>query len=198
MARGPHCQPSPCCLLNLRQQNSPDASLQVLLSSFFHLRSPIEVDINWGWDLYTFSVAPSLIRSFPHALFASNYLLSFNVHALDHASQLKQRHTSSPTINLHSSTPTMTDVMAQQGYGLSVPNSRQDVVSALLNEYGTSFGRGDGPSALSPVPADKELPLPPRSDSLRNKPLPAIQRAEQRMSMKFQLRGKRSCLRFRS
>jgi hypothetical protein len=85
----------------------------------------------------------------------------------------------------------MTDVMAQQGYGLSVPNSRQDVISALLNEYSTSFGRGDGASALSPVPADKELPPPPRSDSLKNKPLPAVQRAEQRMSMKFQLRGKR-------
>jgi VanZ family protein len=68
-ARGPHCQPSPCCLLNLRQQTSPDASLQVLLSSFSHLRSLIEVDINWGWDLYTFSsgtVAHSLLspRSF--------------------------------------------------------------------------------------------------------------------------------------
>lgn len=80
--------------------------------------------------------------------------------------------------------------MAQQGYGLTVPSSRQDVISALLNEYGNSFGRGDGPSALSPVPTEKELPAPPpRSDSLRNKPLPAVQRAEQRMSMKFQLRG---------
>ncbi|KAH4945402.1 hypothetical protein HBI23_027680 [Parastagonospora nodorum] len=79
--------------------------------------------------------------------------------------------------------------MAQQGYGLTVPSSRQDVISALLNEYGNSFGRGDGPSALSPVPTEKDLPAPPpRSDSLRNKPLPAVQRAEQRMSMKFQLR----------
>ncbi|KAF2823574.1 hypothetical protein CC86DRAFT_372506 [Ophiobolus disseminans] len=84
----------------------------------------------------------------------------------------------------------MTDFMAQQGYGLSAPSSRQDIVSALLSEYGNSFGHGDGsPSAFSPVPADKELPSPPpRSDSLRNKPLPAVARAEQRMSMKFQLR----------
>lgn len=89
----------------------------------------------------------------------------------------------------------MTDYLSPQGYGLSAPSSRQDIVSALLSEYGNSFGRGDGsPSNYSPVPADKELPPPPpRSDSLRNKPLPAVQRAEQRMSMKFQLRGKRIC-----
>jgi hypothetical protein len=86
----------------------------------------------------------------------------------------------------------MAEVMSQQGFGLSVPSSRQDVISALLNEYGNSFGRGDGsPCSFSPVPADKELPPPPpRSDSLKDKPLPAVQRAEQRMSMKFQLRGK--------
>lgn len=86
----------------------------------------------------------------------------------------------------------MAQVMSQQGFGLSVPGSRQDVISALLNDYGNSFGRGDSsPSAYSPVPADKELPPPPpRSDSL-DKPLPAVQRAEQRMSMKFQLRGRR-------
>jgi hypothetical protein len=86
----------------------------------------------------------------------------------------------------------MADVMAPQGgFKLSAPPSRQDVVSALLTEYGTSFGRGDiSSSILSPVPSEKELPLPPRSDSLADKPLPAVQRAEQRMSMKFQLRGK--------
>lgn len=89
----------------------------------------------------------------------------------------------------------MTDVMAQPGYGLSVPSSRQDVISELLNDYGSSFGRGDGPSVLSPVPADKELPPPPPSDSLKSKPLPAVQRAEHRMSMKFQLRGERISLR---
>ncbi|KAF1913846.1 hypothetical protein BDU57DRAFT_324467 [Ampelomyces quisqualis] len=84
----------------------------------------------------------------------------------------------------------MAEVMSQQGFGMSVPSSRQDVISELLNEYGTSFGRGDGsPCVRSPVLADKELPPPPpRSDSLEDKPLPAVQRAEQRMSMKFQLR----------
>jgi hypothetical protein len=83
----------------------------------------------------------------------------------------------------------MTEVMAQRSLGLAAPSSRQDIVSALLNDYGSSFGRGDGsPSAYSPVPALKELPLPPlpRGDSIRNKPLPAVQR----MSMKFPLRGK--------
>ncbi|CAO2657442.1 Nn.00g035680.m01.CDS01 [Neocucurbitaria sp. VM-36] len=81
----------------------------------------------------------------------------------------------------------MTEVMAQRGLGLSAPASRQDIVSALLNDYGNSFGHDDtSPSAYSPVPASKELPPPPppRADSLRNKPLPAVQR----MSMKFQLR----------
>ncbi|KAL1796824.1 hypothetical protein ACET3X_005364 [Alternaria dauci] len=79
----------------------------------------------------------------------------------------------------------MTDVMAQQGL-LSAPASRQDIVSALLNDYGNSFGRGDAsPSTYSPVPADKELPPPPpRSDSLARKPLPAALR----MQAKFQLR----------
>lgn len=89
----------------------------------------------------------------------------------------------------------MAEVMSQQGFGLSVPGSRQDVISALLNDYGNSFGRGDvSSSSYSPVLADKELPPPPpRSDSL-DKPLPAVQRAEQRMSMKFQLRGRRILL----
>ncbi|OAL56659.1 hypothetical protein IQ07DRAFT_14129 [Pyrenochaeta sp. DS3sAY3a] len=80
----------------------------------------------------------------------------------------------------------MTEIMAQQTLGLSAPASRQDIVSALLNDYGNSFGRGEtSPLTYSPVPALKELPPPPpREDSLRNKPLPAVQR----MSMKFQLR----------
>lgn len=87
----------------------------------------------------------------------------------------------------------MTDFMTQQNFGLTAPVSRQDIVSALLNEYGNSFGHGDGSSStLSPVPAEKELPPPPpQSGSLMNKPLPAVARAEKRMSMKFQLRGKR-------
>jgi hypothetical protein len=86
----------------------------------------------------------------------------------------------------------MNRVAAPQGFGLTAPSSRQDVVSALLSAYGSSFEHSDvSPSKFSPVPVDKELPPPPpRSDSLRNKPLPAVQRAEQRMSMKFQLRGK--------
>jgi hypothetical protein len=81
----------------------------------------------------------------------------------------------------------MTEIMAYQGQ-LNAPSSRQDIVSALLNDYGNSFGNGDAsPSAYSPVPALKELPtLPPQSDSIMRKPLPAVQR----MKMKFQLRGK--------
>lgn len=86
----------------------------------------------------------------------------------------------------------MADIMAQPGLGLTAPTSRQDIISALLNDYGNSFGRGDASSSdyYSPVPALKELPLPPppppRSDSIKidRKPLPAVQR----MNMKFQLR----------
>jgi hypothetical protein len=84
--------------------------------------------------------------------------------------------------------------VARQNIGLSAPQSRQDIVSALLTQYGNSFasdGTSPSGSAFSPVPADKELPPPPPgSDSMRNKPLPAVQRAEQRMSTKFQLRSK--------
>jgi hypothetical protein len=81
--------------------------------------------------------------------------------------------------------------MAQHSQ-LNAPSSRQDIVSALLNDYGNSFGYGDAsPSAYSPVPALKELPtLPPRSNSIIRKPLPAVQR----MNMKFQLRGKQISL----
>ncbi|KAF1833814.1 hypothetical protein BDW02DRAFT_360939 [Decorospora gaudefroyi] len=82
----------------------------------------------------------------------------------------------------------MTEIMPQQAQQalLSAPSTRQDIVSALLNDYGNSFGRGDAsPSAYSPVPALKELPPPPpQSDSIMRKPLPAVQR----MDMKFQLR----------
>ncbi|RAR15696.1 hypothetical protein DDE83_000928 [Stemphylium lycopersici] len=79
----------------------------------------------------------------------------------------------------------MTDILTQQDL-LSAPSSHQDIVSALLNDYGNSFGRGDtSPSSYSPVPALKELPPPPpRSDSIARKPLPATQR----MDAKFQLR----------
>ncbi|KAF2275896.1 uncharacterized protein EI97DRAFT_60161 [Westerdykella ornata] len=73
----------------------------------------------------------------------------------------------------------MTEVMIPSNFGLSVPSSRQDVISALLNEYGTSFGQTEPPS-WSPVPAPKELPPPPQGS--HEKPLPSA------MSMRFQLR----------
>jgi len=137
-------------------------------------------------------VPRSLFRSFLHALFGSHRLPSLDFHSLHNTSSRATRHTFLHIPILHTSESTMTDFMAPTGYGLSAPSSRQDIVSALLSAYGNSFGHGEGsPSTFSPVPADKELPPPPpRSDSLRNKPLPAVERAEQRMSMKFQLRGK--------
>lgn len=91
----------------------------------------------------------------------------------------------------------MTETMTQRGVGLLAPTSRQDIVSQLLSAYANSFGQGDpSPSRLSPVPVDKELPPPPpRSDSLVRKPLPAFERAEERMSAKFPLRSKLNCIR---
>lgn len=68
----------------------------------------------------------------------------------------------------------------QPALGLSAPASRQDVISALLNEYGNSFGGDDELSYnWSSGPAFKELPPPPPGSS--EKPSP--------MSMRFQLRG---------
>jgi hypothetical protein len=82
----------------------------------------------------------------------------------------------------------MTEVMQVArpglGLGLTTPSSRQDVISALLNDYGNSFGRDDESSSqYSPVPALKELPPPPPSSD--EKPLPA-----QPLMMRFQLRGR--------
>lgn len=74
----------------------------------------------------------------------------------------------------------MTEVMAT-GLSLNAPSSRQDIVSALLDGYGNSFGRDDdSPYALSPVPALKELPPPPPGSN--DKSLPPVM-------MRFQLRG---------
>jgi len=174
----------------MRHPPSPDASFQVLLSpSSYYTFWSSSISVRAGTFLHP-RRALSLIRSFPYTLFLT--LAVYSRSTLYHSTTrpILTSTTSFPTTNSHSYTPDMTDIMAQQGYGLTVPSSRQDVISALLNEYGNSFGRGDGPSALSPVPTERDLPAPPpRSDSLRNKPLPAVQRAEQRMSMKFQLRG---------
>lgn len=91
----------------------------------------------------------------------------------------------------------MTEVMAQQSLDLP-PSSRQDVVSALLNDYGSSFGRGNtSPYSYSPVPAMKELPPPPpekERNYINDKPLPSA--GHMSMSMRFQLRGKERFLSF--
>jgi hypothetical protein len=82
-----------------------------------------------------------------------------------------------------------TNITVQQTLAIT-PSSRQDIVSALLSDYGNSFEPGDtSPSLYSPALANKELPLPPpppRSDSIVRKPVPA----SERMDAKFQLRGK--------
>ena len=85
----------------------------------------------------------------------------------------------------------MTDYAAQQALSLP-PSSRQDIVSALLNDYGTSFGDAESsPYKLSPILAVKELSPPSSSDDARNwknnndKPLPAVEK----MNAPFQLRS---------
>lgn len=85
----------------------------------------------------------------------------------------------------------MAEVMTFQGAALAAPVSRQDVVSELLDDYayGDSYDAEDvSPNSLAP--AFKELPVPPRTDSLRDAKAEAIQR----MNTKFQLRGKRYVL----
>jgi hypothetical protein len=72
----------------------------------------------------------------------------------------------------------MTQVMNRPGLGLTAPSSRQDVISALLNDYGNSFGSGDESSYAS---AFKELPPPPPESN--EKPTASL------MTMRFQLRG---------
>ena len=67
----------------------------------------------------------------------------------------------------------------------TAPSNRHDVISALLNDYGSSF-RDDGstsPYVESPIQKMepiKELPLPPLKNE---KPLPPV------LTMRFQLRG---------
>jgi hypothetical protein len=84
----------------------------------------------------------------------------------------------------------MTSVMNPPGLGLEVPSSRQDVISALLNDYADSFGQNDADYGPMPIPALKELPPPPPSSS--EKPLPSA------LSMRFQLRGNSTLLLFSS
>jgi len=77
--------------------------------------------------------------------------------------------------------------MAQVMLGLAptAPSNRHDVISTLLNDYGSSF-RDDGntsPYVESPIQKMepiKELPLPPLKNE---KPLPPV------LTMQFQLRG---------
>ncbi|KAF2007359.1 hypothetical protein P154DRAFT_558631 [Amniculicola lignicola CBS 123094] len=62
-----------------------------------------------------------------------------------------------------------TTLLAQPG--LAAPSNRQDVISALLNDYSTSFGQ-TSPYSYPPVPALKDLPPPPPSKD--EKPLPPV------------------------
>jgi hypothetical protein len=190
----------------LRQPPLSRVVTQVLLPSSHYSRSLFsknsKVDINWGWNQSTFFSAQSLVHSF---LFPTLFLVpttrSLSTSRYSTAPLGSANNTHNPLYSTclctHSVKP-MAQVMARQVLGLSAPSSRQDIVSALLNDYGCSFEHDDAsPSAFSPVRADKELPSPPgSSNSMKNKPLPAVQRAEQRMSTKFQLRGKHTFLFF--
>ena len=87
----------------------------------------------------------------------------------------------------------MTAYMAQPRLNLP-PASRQDIISALLNDYGNSFQGGDSsPYQYSPVSSPKDLPpTPPAKEGKysHDKPLPPVGR----MSMRFQLRGNKFTL----
>ena len=84
----------------------------------------------------------------------------------------------------------MTDYMAQLVPG--PPTSRQDIVSALLNDYGSSFEDGhSSPYKLSPAPSFKQLPPPPpESARERNSGNDNSSPAVQKMNTPFRLRGK--------
>jgi hypothetical protein len=182
----------PALFLNLRQPASSQAGNAHLLFPSHSLGSLKEVHIKCGWNQSTFFSTFALsLSSFP--LFVVQLSIFARRPSVSIISPRYQPNKLTLTPSCLYSGSIMTEVMTQQGHGLTAPSSRQDIVSALLNEYGNSFGYGDrSPSTFSPVPADKELPPPPPgSDGLKNKPLPAVERAEQRMSMKFKLRGKR-------
>lgn len=84
-----------------------------------------------------------------------------------------------------------TNHVAQQELKL-YPTSRQDIVSALLNDYGNSFeDDNSSPYQISPMLSSKELPPPPvetprEEGNGTDRPLPAAEK----MNMPFQLRGK--------
>ncbi|KAF1951773.1 hypothetical protein CC80DRAFT_193590 [Byssothecium circinans] len=85
----------------------------------------------------------------------------------------------------------MATIMSQQGIELP-PSSRQDIVSALLNEYG-SFGEDDASlySMYSPAPISKELPPPPPPKTPERERKYSNDTAMPyggRLSMRFQLR----------
>ncbi|KAJ4357549.1 uncharacterized protein N0V89_002125 [Didymosphaeria variabile] len=82
--------------------------------------------------------------------------------------------------------------MAHQGLNLA-PSSRQDIISALLNDYGSSFDDGNNsPYKMSPAPAFKELPPspPPERASARDYSNDKASHAFRKMNTPFQLRGK--------
>lgn len=81
----------------------------------------------------------------------------------------------------------MTDYMTQPELSLP-PSSRQDVISALLNDYGSSFED----VYTSPVPASKELPPPPPAERARERDFSndEASTAVQKMNTPFRLRGK--------
>lgn len=69
--------------------------------------------------------------------------------------------------------------------GLTAPSSRQDVISALLNDYASFSPSKTSPYSFTNSPLSKDLPPPPPSKD--EKPLPMGM-------MRFQLRGKRHSL----
>ena len=82
------------------------------------------------------------------------------------------------------------DYAAQQGLKLA-PLSRQDIVSALLNDYGNSFEDDDNSPQMSPMLSSKELPPPPAQTAReRGNTKEGSFPAAEKMNMPFQLRGK--------
>jgi hypothetical protein len=79
----------------------------------------------------------------------------------------------------------MASVMPPQGLAPSVPSTRQDVISELLDGY--TYDESEV-SPSTPVSAFKELPQPPPQQPSNQRD--RKQEAIERMNTQFQLRGK--------
>jgi hypothetical protein len=129
----------PALFLNLRQPASSQAGNAHLLFPSHSLGSLKEVHIKCGWNQSTFFSTFALsLSSFP--LFVVQLSIFARRPSVSIISPRYQPNKLTLTPSCLYSGSIMTEVMTQQGYGLTAPSSRQDIVSALLNGMETLLG----------------------------------------------------------